>query len=164
MKSQGKNRIFFLSIKVGLLAFLLFLIPNTSEGITDYSPTLIDLTNQTRIAFGLSPLRINEQLRAAAQLKLNHMFDNNYFDHIAPDSKSPWHFLEKAGYLYQKAGENLAMDYVDLNDAHDAWMQSPSHRQLILDSEYEEIGLAYQKGEINGQKTILVVALFGDPE
>ena len=164
MKSKDNNRIIFLSLKVGFLAVLLFLIPTSSEGITDYSPSLVDLTNQTRINFGLPSLAMSDKLQAAAQLKLADMFEQDYFDHVSPWGKSPWHFLEEVGYPYAKAGENLAMDYVDLTEAHDAWMQSPSHRKLILSPEYQEIGIAYQKGKIDGKDSILVVALFADPQ
>jgi len=159
-----KKRKFFLCANVGLLAVLLFLVPEISQGISDYSPDLVDLTNQTRIAFDLPTLQISDQLQQAAQAKLNHMFKNEYFDHVAPDGTSPWDFLSQAGYHYRTAGENLAMDFVQVEDAQQAWMQSPTHRQLILDPNYQEIGITYQKGELKGKQTILIVALFGEPE
>ncbi|MBU1148733.1 CAP domain-containing protein [Patescibacteria group bacterium] len=163
MTTKGANRIFFLSVKVGFLALLLFLVPDISEGITNYSPSLIDLTNQTRLAFNLPSLQINDQLQQAAQSKLDHMFANNYFEHVSPAGVSPWDFLNQVGYQYETAGENLAMDYIEITDAHDAWMASPSHRQLILNPNYQEIGIAYQKGKINDKQTILIVALFSNP-
>lgn len=164
MLSKKANRIFLMLFKVGLCGVLLFSWPVTSFGVTEYSPTLVDLTNNTRLLYSLESLTPNQQLKAAAQLKVQHMFDHNYFDHISPDGKQPWEFLAEVNYGYQIAGENLAMDFVEVDDAHQAWLQSSTHRQLILDPKYQEIGIAYQRGQINGQPTILIVALFGNPE
>ena len=158
------NRIFFILIEVGLCGVLLFSWPVTSFGVTEYSPTLVDLTNNTRLEYGLESLTPNQQLKAAAQLKVEHMLANNYFDHIAPDGKQPWDFLDEVNYDYKTAGENLAMDFVEIDNAHQAWLQSPTHRQLILDPKYQEIGIASQRGEIDGRSTILIVDLFGNPE
>ncbi len=43
-------------------------------------------------------------------------------------------------------------------------MASPTHRENILHSEYEETGLAVVEGTMDGKETILVVQLFGTPE
>jgi len=44
---------------------------------------------------------------------------------------------------------------------HQAWLDSPTHRANILNEKYREIGVAVEKGKINGHDTILAVVLFG---
>jgi regulator of replication initiation timing len=48
-------------------------------------------------------------------------------------------------------------------DLLDAWMNSPGHRANILNSKYEEIGIAVLKGEFEGKTTWLAVQEFGRP-
>ncbi|HCS79343.1 TPA: hypothetical protein DIV55_06435, partial [Patescibacteria group bacterium] len=44
-----------------------------------------------------------------------------------------------------------------------AWMNSPSHRENILDSNFKEIGVAVADGKLTGTDGILVVQMFGTP-
>jgi hypothetical protein len=64
-------------------------------------------------------------------------------------------------YNYTYAGENLAMNFSEAEDALSAWLASPTHRDNILSQNYEDIGVAVVVGEINGTETTLVVQLFG---
>lgn len=123
---------------------------------------LLGSTNAARIANGLSPLAINTKLNNAAQAKAQHMADNNYWAHTAPDGTQPWYFFNQAGYSYLRAGENLAYGFSDSQTAVDGWMNSPSHRDNILGN-YVDVGFGivnvpnYQD---NGEQTI-VVAHYG---
>ena len=122
---------------------------------------VIDLTNQERAKIGLSPLTHNSALSNAAAGKANHMFSSQYWAHIAPDGTSPWYFIKNAGYSYSVAGENLARDFGDTSSVMVAWMNSPTHRDNIVNSKYSEIGVAVVDGVLNGVETTLVVQMFG---
>jgi hypothetical protein len=96
-------------------------------------------------------------------MKAQDMADKQYFAHTSPEGLNPWHWFEQAGYEYEYAGENLAVDFTDSSDVARAWMNSPTHRENLLKKEYVDVGFAVVSGELNGKKTTLVVALYGAP-
>ena len=118
-------------------------------------------TNETRAAQGLKALSYNEKLADAARRKAANMFEENYWAHYSPSGKSPWVWFNAAGYNYVYAGENLAKDFGNTTRLMQAWMDSPTHRDNIVNSKYSEIGVAVVPGTLQGQETVLVVQLFG---
>ncbi len=125
--------------------------------------SLFELTNQEREKHGLNRLDFNKDLAEAAREKASFMFTFGCWSHYCND-RTPWWFFKNAGYNYSYAGENLARDFADSEGVVTAWMESPSHRDNVLNSNYEEIGFAVVDGILDGQETTLVVQLFGAPE
>lgn len=124
---------------------------------------VIEETNRERQQKGLSPLTENPNLAAAARAKAANMFEENYWAHFSPTGKDPWGFITKAGYKFVYAGENLAKNFQTSEEVVSAWMNSPSHRDNILNSKYQEIGIAVVDGTLQGQQLTLVVQMFGTP-
>lgn len=122
---------------------------------------VIEMTNKEREKQGLPSVRENEALDKAARLKAENMFAENYWSHFAPSGKTPWDFILGSGYKFTYAGENLAKNFYNSKDVVDAWMASPTHRENLLNSKYEDIGVAVVDGVLNGQKTTIVVQEFG---
>ena len=120
-------------------------------------------TNQQREQLGLKPLTLNSQLSAAALAKAQDMFDNQYWAHTSPEGKQPWDFIKAANYKYKVAGENLARDFYHTSDMVQAWMNSPTHKDNIVNAQYEQIGVAVVNGRLEGFETTLVVQMFGAP-
>lgn len=120
-------------------------------------------TNKMRVERGLESLSINEQLSKAAAAKAKDMFEDDYWAHTAPDGTEPWDFIDASGYKYSYAGENLAVDFANSSSVVNAWYDSPTHRDNLLNKNYTEIGFAVVDGELNGRKTTLVVQMFGRP-
>jgi len=137
---------------------------NSSWLVSTVLPAVVvDLTNQTRSDVSLGSLARNETLDRAAQLKAENMAKNSYFAHYAPDGTTPWYWFDVAGYNYIHAGENLAVHFTDSDEVVDAWMNSPTHRDNILNGNYTEIGVGTAKGKYQGYETVFVVQLFGTP-
>jgi hypothetical protein len=122
---------------------------------------VVNLTNQKRTESDLEPLEYNDVLASAAYAKGNDMLEKDYWAHIAPDGTEPWKFFIDAGYSYRFAGENLARDFSNAPSAVDAWMASPSHRDNMLSSKYQEVGIAVVEGDMEGVDTTIIVQLFG---
>ncbi len=118
-------------------------------------------TNQIRDDYGLAILKINPKLNKAAELKAKDMFDYQYWDHVSPKGVQPWHWFKQVGYQYSDAGENLAKNFLNTDDAMLAWMNSIGHRENVLYERYREVGFAIREGQLNGKKSIIVVALYG---
>jgi hypothetical protein len=151
-----------------LVTFQVFLstIPSAGLKVLGYAANIspevvINLTNQKREEAGLSKLNYNAQLASAAKAKGEHMLANDYSAHVAPDGTEPWAFFLSSGYKYRYAGENLARDFSDPNSAVEAWMASPSHKENMLSSKYNEIGIAVVEGDLAGVDTTIIVQLFG---
>jgi uncharacterized protein YkwD len=89
------------------------------------------------------------------------MLSNGYFEHTSPTGITPWYWFRQAGYNYQYAGENLAMDFFETKDVFTAWMNSPGHRANILNPNFKEIGVAVATGQMQNRSTTLAVLSFG---
>ncbi len=125
--------------------------------------TVASLTNDNRVQNGLPPLAVSSLLTEAAQLKANDMAAKSYYAHISPDGKTPLDWLDQVGYRYLNAGENLVIDRKTSEEAVDAWMNSPDHRENILRPQFTEIGVGVAAGHYKGTDTIYVVEEFGTP-
>lgn len=137
-------------------------------GVLGYSSEITiqkvyDQTNQFRQKNGLPLLHYDPVLSRSAVAKANDMFANDYWAHTSPQGRTPWDFLKAEGYQYSIAGENLAKDFYDTDSLMKAWMNSPTHRENILNNKYQEIGIGVVNGVLNGVKTTLVVQHFGTP-
>jgi len=157
-----------------LIAFYLFnhslikFISVIKPGILGYSSEItvqkvIDQTNQKRQELGLTLLKYNSLLSESATKKAQDMFANNYWAHTSPKGTTPWDFIKSVNYKYSAAGENLARDFYDTDSLMKAWMNSPTHRDNIVNSKYQEIGIGVVNGVLGGIKTTLVVQHFGTP-
>lgn len=125
---------------------------------------VISLTNAERARVGLAPLTLNSKLTRAALSKGQDMFNDQYWAHISPEGKEPWSFIGASGYSYRVAGENLARDFSNSTDMMSAWMRSPTHKANIVNTRYQEIGIAVIDGILGGHETTLVVQMFGTPQ
>lgn len=134
--------------------------PNVAAVI---SAILAELANADRTEYGLDTLRVSPVLVAVAQAKANDMASKGYFAHTSPEGIDPWHWFESEGYAYKAAGENLAIDFSDSGDVERAWMNSPTHRDNILNDRYTEIGIATAQGMYQGHMTTFVVQEFATP-
>lgn len=124
---------------------------------------VIAKTNEERQKTGLSSLVQNPLLSQAAYAKASDMMNLDYWSHVSPAGTQPWSFIKNTGYTYRFAGENLARDFSDTSSLINAWMDSPSHRDNILGSNYSDIGVAVVDGNLQGVETRLVVQMFATP-
>jgi len=122
---------------------------------------IVRLTNLERKSQGLSEVRLDSNLSAAAAQKAADMVARDYWAHVSPVGTQPWYFVSNSGYAYKYAGENLARDFADPTAVVKAWMDSPTHRENLLSSRYQDIGVAVIDGKLGGRETTLVVQMFG---
>jgi len=165
-KILHSSSIFLIVIFLVVYQLILQALPITGVKILGYAANIppdeiIKLTNQKRSESGVSSLVYSSELTEAARRKGEHMLTYDYWAHVAPDGTEPWKFFGDVGYKYRFAGENLARDFSNPNDAIAAWINSSSHRDNLLSTKYKEIGVAVVEGDLAGQETTLIVQLFG---
>lgn len=127
---------------------------------------LLSATNSHRANSGKAALALNQKLINAAQAKANDMIARNYWSHTTPDGQQPWVFIDNTGYKYSKAGENLAYGFATSSDAVTGWMNSPAHKDNMLDGTFTEVGFGYANGSnynSSGEQTV-VVAMYAKPQ
>lgn len=158
-----------LSIVIAIF-FVAFGMPVVKQGVLSYATnvdtaSLLDETNQQRSANHERLFTLNEKLNQAAQAKANDMVARNYWSHNTPDGNPPWTFIDKVGYQYQKAGENLAYGFTSSAGTVRGWMNSPTHRENLLDTTFTQAGFGFANSpnyQNQGNETI-VVALYAAP-
>lgn len=132
--------------------------------VTDVTVSgLLTQTNQARQTDNLTPLKLNTKLSQAAYAKAQDMIANNYWSHTSPTGVQPWKWFSDYGYSYDSAGENLAKNYPTSSDVVNAWLDSPTHRENVLNGKYSDVGFAVVDGQIDGKDTSLVVAMYAQP-
>ncbi len=150
-------------VEAGLFFYAGTIASSIGQKAAVIANALVEYTNDARFESDLPPLVRSPLLDLAAKKKAEDMIAKGYFAHYSPEGVTPWHWLDVAGYRYESAGENLAIDFFDSKDVVRAWLDSPGHRRNIMKQKYTEIGMAVATGQFEGQKTIFVVQFFGKP-
>ncbi|OGF23549.1 hypothetical protein A3D45_01890 [Candidatus Falkowbacteria bacterium RIFCSPHIGHO2_02_FULL_42_9] len=124
---------------------------------------IIELTNNLRQKISLPALLESRQLKQAAWQKVEDMALKQYFAHVSPAGFGLRNWLEKIGYKYAVAGENLAVGFSRAEDVVQAWQNSPTHYANMIDSDFKEIGVAMADGKLNQIDTIFMAQYFAAP-
>ena len=131
---------------LGFISFCFVVGANKPEKIvppTAISSTadMVTLISQARVKQKLEPLTENKILDETARIKACDMRDRVYFNHQNPEGEFSWGNIQYYGYNYEYVGENLATGYTYGQQVFDAWMNSPSHKEEMLSSLYNEVGI-----------------------
>jgi uncharacterized protein YkwD len=111
-----------------------------AERPQDANVLLRDL-NAIRSAQGLTPLAMDATLCRIARQHALDMAEKNYFNHDSQDGETPFDRMNRAGYRFGYAGENMARDQ-DPVSAGRALYASPGHRDNMLGPHYRRVGIA----------------------
>lgn len=125
--------------------------PTESELTVDTADEekMLNLVNQERAKIRVEPVRVDPTMTLVAQAHAKDMFLRHYFSHVTPEGLNAGDRLVKAGITFTVAGENIAYA-PDLMTAHNGLMNSPGHRQNILDPSFRRIGIGIISTEVWG--------------
>lgn len=116
-------------------------------------------TNNQRTKANVRPLQYSPYLEASAKEKCTDIISRNYWSHNAPDNTQPWVFIKKYWSDYKTAGENLAYGYATTDEVINGWMNSPVHKENVLNKSYTSVGFGVcESNDFIGQghQTIIV--------
>lgn len=140
----------------------IFLLPNLAYLSSITPEKIIELTNLEREKNNAKPLRANRLLNEAAFEKASAILETQTFQHTIKDKKfSSW--IKETGYDYSYVGENLAIDFATAEGVVTAWINSEAHKSNLLNPRFTEIGIATIEGKFEGEDTIVVAQIFGEP-
>jgi hypothetical protein len=108
---------------------------------------MLNLVNKERRANGLNALEIDPKLQVMARRYSQEMIDNNFFSHTSPVSGELLDRVTASGVDdgWLLAGENLA-GAPTVESAFQGLMNSPTHKDNILEPKYTRVGI----GAIDG--------------
>ena len=125
------------------------------DPLAAFEEQALELTNLAREQAGLAPLEFSEELRRCARIRAVEIVQS--FSHDRPDGQSCFSLNPEL-----ILGENIAYGQTSPRQVVDAWMNSPSHREIIL-LDYltvSAVGCYYDKTD----DTYYWVQLFGCAE
>ena len=105
---------------------------------------MLALVNAQRANAGLRPVGSDARLTNAAAPYAKMLADNHWFSHTGPDGSTLVTRDEAAGFPFTvQVGEVLAMgsDGWPADGVVQAWMDSPPHREQLLNAAYTRAGL-----------------------
>lgn len=133
----------------------------TSDEAEKMADHVLQLVNLERGEANLPPVVHDPTLSKIAAEYACRMIEEDFFGHDDPLSgHGPGERAVASRYLFYAVGENLAAGQDTAADAMKVWMESPSHRGIVLDERWTEVGIAVRFG---GKHGIYWVQEFGDP-
>jgi uncharacterized protein YkwD len=141
----------------GLIIFFFFLSPvlrpagslfqesvylEQRPDVSSIAKSLLDRINNERQARNLPLLILSSELSSAAR---NHCLDmavQEKLTHLSSSGLSYQDRLVANGFYFQKTGENVAWSETFLDkEIHQGLMESPRHRENILDPDFNSVGI-----------------------
>jgi uncharacterized protein YkwD len=132
------------------LVFVLALLP-AATAAANAQRDAVDQLNQIRRAHGLAELRPSLSLHRSSTRYARHMVQANYFGHASRIAVSS---------QFGRAGETLELHSgwePEPGLAIDGWMNSSTHRAVLLSSQFRWVGMGIARGRnSNGPYTVWV--------
>lgn len=99
---------------------------------------VLELVNIERQKESLRPLKISASLNHYAQIRTEEI--TKTFSHRRPNGSSCFTIIPQP---YRLAGENIAAGPPSAKIVVEAWMNSPSHKENIMNPKFREMGIGY---------------------
>ncbi|MGX9217678.1 CAP domain-containing protein [Massilia varians] len=109
------------------------------------------------------PVTWNPQLGEAALSHSRDMAARRYFGHKAKDGSMPADRATRAGYAWQRVGENIAFGQSTSDEAVAGWLDSPGHCANIMNPGFTEMGAAYGVAAEKRSGIVYWTQVFGRP-
>lgn len=131
--------------------------------LPDVASTVITLVNRERTAAGCPELTPNPALTQAAQAHSRDMAAGRFISHEGSAGSTPAQRVQEAGYQYRIVAENVAAGPLTAEEAVHGWMESPEHRENILNCALRETGVGVVKAPVDRTYGIYWTQLFATP-
>jgi len=121
---------------------------NNSSSFAIQPPEPLDLEvavadlNVYRAKYGLSPVRLNTLLNNASEIHAQDMASHGMISHSGTDGSTHSDRVQRSGYNFSIAAENVASGQESWSKVFKAWQDSPGHNENLLRNDVEDFGLA----------------------
>lgn len=103
---------------------------------------ILEKLNHERHRHGIGPLKASRRCRLAALFHAKDMAKRHYFGHDTKGGESWDRRIRRFG-IHGIIGENIAWGQTSETEVMNDWMESPGHRQNILNPEFKYVGVAH---------------------
>ena len=145
--------------------------PTCAAGAADRAAIVCEI-NAARAEAGRLSLRSRSSLADAAHAHSSDMVERRYFAHESPEGEGPAERARRAGYMRHagswRVGEILLWsrgEPLTAARAVDMWLESPSHRRILLSPRYRDVGAGPVDGAPVGDPAVgpatTVTVVFG---
>lgn len=110
----------------------------SAEVPPNFAQEVLDLVNVERAKEHLNPLKLSSSLNHYAQIRAKEITKS--FSHTRPSGYSCFTVIPKP---YRMVGENIAAGQRSAKEVVQAWMDSPGHRENIMNPKFKELGMGY---------------------
>jgi uncharacterized protein YkwD len=121
--------------------------------------------NADRTALGLVPVRVDARLMDIARARSDDMATRHYFSHTQPDGRNVFDIISAQHITWFNAGEIIAWNTNSMDStvsgANHQWMDSPSHKAIVISKDYNYVGVGLAIEASTGKKLWTAVYLKG---
>ncbi len=111
------------------------------ETYREYINENLRIINSYRAEKGIAPLRLNEKLTIMACARAEEIAWSGKHSHRRPDGSSCFTIFKDAGFEEGTAGENLGYVYDSPKKVCQAWKDSKTHYENLMNPDFTEIGI-----------------------
>lgn len=108
---------------------------NSDTGLRAEALEAYNQVNEKRAQAGLKSLRWDQNLETSSNVRAEECSIN--FSHTRPSGKA-WYTVDSKN----QGGENLAFGFDNADDAVEAWMNSPTHRENIEYPDFTRVAIS----------------------
>lgn len=98
--------------------------------------------NEYRAEYGLTPVTLETRLIEASRVHADDLAQAGIISHDGTDGSTHGERINRQGYNFSFAGENVATGQRSWASVFQAWKDSPSHNETLLHPDVTEFGIA----------------------
>jgi uncharacterized protein YkwD len=125
-----------------MLKALLLMLAMAAPVSAGSAEAVLAAVNGVRAKAGCPALVMNARLVAAAKGHAKAMAEQNFFGHAGKDGSRFSRRIERQGYSYRAAAENIAAGQSSASEVVKSWLGSAGHRRNILNCGFRDTGIA----------------------
>ncbi len=111
------------------------------EKYRSYINENLRIINSYRAEKGIAPLKLDEELTVVACVRAEEIAWSGKHSHRRPNGKSGLTIFKDAGFETGMAGENLGYVFDSPEDVCQAWKESDSHYENLMNPDFVKIGI-----------------------
>lgn len=133
-----------------------------SPEIEEQERAMFQRLNRDRGERDLPAITYDPRLADVARVHSADMRDQRFFQHQSPTTGSVDDRLNRAGYLFLTARENLS-EAPDVQAGQDSLLESPGHHANIMATDTTHVGIGIVRGGLEARENLMITQVFARP-
>ncbi len=134
------------------------------ETYSDYIDDILKIINGYRAEKGVAPLRLNEKLTVMSCVRAEEIAWSGVQGHTRPDGTKCFTIFKEAGFEKGKAGENLGYGFWTPEEVCQAWKDSRTHYENLMNPAFVEIGIGVAADPDENRKLVWSTHFLSDED